>query len=59
LIVGESPEAKVLRTTELTEVRIARSAIEELTPSAVSLVPDGSERTMTRQELRHLLVQQR
>ncbi len=62
LMISENPDAIVLRTTELAEVRVARSDIEELTPSAVSLMPDGLEKTMTRQELRHLLeflVQQR
>jgi putative heme-binding domain-containing protein len=62
LIVSETADAIVLRTTELAEIRLARSQIEELTPSNVSLMPEGLEKTMSRQELRHLLeflVQQR
>jgi putative heme-binding domain-containing protein len=55
LIVAETPDAVVLRTTELANVRLARGDIEELTPSGVSLMPDGLEKTMTRQELRDLL----
>jgi len=55
LIVNETPDAIVLRTTELADIRIARSDIEELTPSNVSLMPEGLEKSMTRQELRHLL----
>jgi putative heme-binding domain-containing protein len=62
LIASETADALVLRTPELAEVRVARGDIEELTPSDVSLMPEGLEKTMTRQELRHLLeflVQQR
>jgi putative heme-binding domain-containing protein len=55
LIVRESAEAIFLRTTDLAEVRIERTDIEELKPSSVSLMPGGLERSMTRQELRDLL----
>lgn len=62
LIVSETPDALVLRTTDLAEVRITRSDIDDLKPSDVSLMPEGLEKTMTRQQLRDLLeflVQQR
>lgn len=55
LIVRETPEALYLRTTELAELRITRSSVEELTPSVVSLMPDGLEKTLSRQELANLL----
>lgn len=55
MINGESPDFLLLRTTDLAQIRIARSNIEDLTPSTVSLMPDGLEKTMTRQELRNLL----
>lgn len=62
LIIADTPGAILLRTTELAEIRIERGDIEELTPSNVSLMPEGLEKTMTRQELRNLvefLLQQR
>jgi putative heme-binding domain-containing protein len=55
LVVHDSAEAIALRTTDLAEVRIARKDVEEMTPSAVSLMPEGLEKTMTRQELCDLL----
>lgn len=62
LIVQEAADAVTLRTTELAEIRILRADIEEMIPSATSLMPDGLEKTLTRQELCDLLeflVQQR
>jgi putative heme-binding domain-containing protein len=55
LIVRDTADAVYLRTTDLAEVRIARKDIEEMTPSAVSLMPDGLEKVMTRQQLSDLL----
>jgi putative heme-binding domain-containing protein len=55
LITWETPEAVSLRTVQLTEVRISRKDIEDLSPAAVSLMPDGLERTLSRQELRDLV----
>lgn len=55
LIVRETSEALFLRTAQLAEIRIARKDVEELAPSDVSLMPEGLDRTMTRQELRDLL----
>jgi putative heme-binding domain-containing protein len=55
LIINQSADAIMIRTAELAEIRIARGDIEELAPSTVSLMPEGLEKTMTRQELRNLL----
>ena len=54
-ITWETPDAISLRTAQLTEVRIPRKDIEELSPATVSLMPDGLERTLNRQELRDLV----
>jgi putative heme-binding domain-containing protein len=62
LIVRESGESLHLRLADLAEVRVARIEIEEMTPATVSLMPDGLEKVMSRQELGDLLeflVQQR
>jgi putative heme-binding domain-containing protein len=55
LIVRDTTEALHLRTTDLAEVRVARKDVETITPSAVSLMPEGLEKTMTRQQLCDLL----
>jgi putative heme-binding domain-containing protein len=55
LIVRETADAIFLRTDQLAEIRVARKDVDELLPSNVSLMPEGLEKTMTRQELRDLL----
>jgi putative heme-binding domain-containing protein len=55
LIVRESAEAIDLRTADLAEVRIARNDIETIEPASVSLMPDGLEKAMSRQDLADLL----
>jgi putative heme-binding domain-containing protein len=55
IILRESTAAIYLRTPELAEIRIARSDVDEMTPSDISLMPEGLEKTMTRQELGDLL----
>jgi putative heme-binding domain-containing protein len=55
MIVRESADAIYLRTSDLAEIRVARSQVEEMTPSKVSLMPEGLEKTMSRQELSDLL----
>jgi putative heme-binding domain-containing protein len=55
MIVRESADAIYLRSAELAEIRIARKDIEEINPSNVSIMPEGLEKTMTRQELSDLL----
>jgi putative heme-binding domain-containing protein len=55
LITWETADAISLRTPQLTEVQIARKDIEHLSPATLSLMPDGLERTLNRQELRDLV----
>jgi putative heme-binding domain-containing protein len=55
MIVRETADAVYLRTSDLAEVRVARTEVEEITPSKVSLMPEGLEKTMSRQELSDLL----
>ena len=55
LVVRETGDALHLRTADLSEVRVLRSDIESLEPAAMSLMPDGLEKTMSEQELADLL----
>ena len=55
MVVRETTDALYLRTAQLAEVRLARAAIEEMTPSQTSIMPEGLERTVSRQELADLL----
>jgi len=55
MVIRESADAIFLRTAELAEVRLARKDVEEMTPSKTSLMPEGLEKTMSRQELSDLL----
>jgi putative heme-binding domain-containing protein len=55
LVVRDTPTAITLRTTELAEVAFRRAEIDEINPATNSLMPDGLETIMTRQELRDLL----
>lgn len=55
LIFRETADAIFLRTAQLAEIRVARKDVEELAPSSTSLMPDGLDRTMSRQELRDVL----
>jgi putative heme-binding domain-containing protein len=55
IVIRESADAIFLRTAELAEVRLARKDVEEMTPSKTSLMPEGLEKTMSRQELSDLL----
>ena len=55
MIVRETSDAIYLRTAELAEIRVARKDVDEITPSKVSIMPEGLEKTMTRQELSDLL----
>ncbi|MCS6849695.1 MAG: HEAT repeat domain-containing protein [Gemmataceae bacterium] len=55
-IVGrDAADAVVLVTAERTEVRIPRASIEAIEPGKVSLMPQGLEGQLTRQELRDLI----
>jgi putative heme-binding domain-containing protein len=55
LIVRETTDAIMLLATDLAEVRVARSELEAMTPSTTSLMPEGLEKLMSRQELGDLL----
>lgn len=55
IIARETAQDVVLRTNDLSEVRIARSAIDELQPSQTSIMPQGLEGRLTRDELRDLM----
>lgn len=55
LVIRDAADALVLRLTDLFEVRLARKDIDDIAPATVSLMPDGLERTLSRQELRDLL----
>jgi putative heme-binding domain-containing protein len=55
MIVRETSDAIYLRTAQLAEVRVGRGEVEEMSPSATSIMPEGLEKTMSRQELSDLL----
>jgi putative membrane-bound dehydrogenase-like protein len=55
-IIGrETPEAIHLVTTDRSEIRLARSAIDTIEPSKVSIMPQGLDTQLTKQELADLL----
>ena len=51
----DGPDEVVLANGPETEVRIARADVLEMRPGKVSLMPDGLEQALTRQELADLL----
>lgn len=55
LIVRETADSLVLRTADQSESRVARSSIEEMKPSNLSIMPAGMENTMSRQQLADLI----
>jgi putative heme-binding domain-containing protein len=55
LVVRDDPDAITVRTADLAEARIARADVERMTPATTSLMPEGLEKLLTRQELRDLL----
>lgn len=55
MILRESADAIYLRTADLAEIRVARKDVEDLSPSKISLMPEGLEKIMTRQDLSDLL----
>jgi putative heme-binding domain-containing protein len=55
LVVRDDLESITLRMTDLSEERVARRDILELAPSAASLMPEGLDKLVTRQELCDLL----
>ena len=55
LLLAEGAEAVTLRTTDGLEVKLSRSQIKTLSPSGISLMPEGLEQGMSPQELADLL----
>jgi putative heme-binding domain-containing protein len=55
LVMRDGPDAITLRTADLAEVRIPRGDVGRMTPATTSLMPEGLEKLLTRQELRDLL----
>jgi putative heme-binding domain-containing protein len=55
LVVRDDPDAITLRTADLAEARIARGDVERMIPATTTLMPEGLEKLLTRQELRDLL----
>lgn len=55
IVVRDAPEAITMRTTDLAEVRVPRKQIEMMAPSTTSLMPEGLEKVMSRQELADVL----
>ncbi len=55
LLSRETAAAIFLRTTERAEVRVDRQAIEEMSPSRTSIMPQGLEKTLSQRELGDLL----
>jgi putative heme-binding domain-containing protein len=55
LVVRDDPDAITLRTADLAEARIAREDVERMAPATTSLMPEGLEKLLTRQELCDLL----
>jgi putative heme-binding domain-containing protein len=51
----ETADAITLVTAARTEIRVPRSAIEEIQPSPVSIMPQGLETQLSRQELSDLI----
>jgi putative heme-binding domain-containing protein len=54
-VVCDDPDAITLRTADLAEARIVREDVERMAPATTSLMPEGLEKLLTRQELRDLL----
>jgi putative heme-binding domain-containing protein len=55
LLARETPEAVYIRTAQKEEVRVPRSDVETLAPSKLSIMPQGLDKVMTKDELRDLV----
>lgn len=55
LITRETTDSLVLRKSDLAEIRIPRSSIEEMTESTTSVMPNGLDHRLNDQELSDLL----
>ncbi len=55
IVRKDSPDEVVLATGPETEARVSRADVVEMRPGKVSLMPDGMEQALTKQELADLL----
>ena len=55
IITRQTSDTVYLKTTELSEVRIPRNTIEEMTESKTSIMPKGLESVLTPEELQNLI----
>ncbi len=55
LLARETADAVYLKTADRTEVRVARESIESIAPGRQSIMPQGLEGKMNRDELRDLI----
>ena len=55
IIARETAHDVVLRTNDLSEIRISRGEIDEMQPSRTSIMPQGLDTRLTQDELRDLL----
>ena len=55
IVSRETSDEIVLRTTDLSEVRVRRDSIDEMQQSQTSIMPQGMETRLSVQELQDLL----
>lgn len=55
LLTRETPEAIYIRTPQKEEVRVPRSDVESVSPSKLSIMPQGLDKIMTNEELRDVI----
>ncbi len=55
IITRQTADAVHLRTADLAEIRIPRTAIEEMKESNTSIMPKGLDTVLSEDELRNLL----
>jgi putative heme-binding domain-containing protein len=55
ILKKDAPDEVILATNATETARIARDQIDEIRPSAVSVMPSGLDQQLTRQELADLL----
>lgn len=55
IVRKDAPDEVILATGPETEARVSRADVVEMRPGKVSLMPDGMEQALTRQELSDLL----
>lgn len=55
MIVRETSDTIHLRTAQLAEAHLARQDVEQMAPADISIMPQGLEKTMSRQELSDLI----